>query len=45
MRDLHAHLANGATVADALWSARQQLDTDDPHQFASWCAFDAYGGG
>ena len=45
MRDLHQGLAGGETVADALWAARQGLHTDDPHQFASWCAFDAYGGG
>ena len=45
MRDLHKALAGGASVADALWAARQGLDTDDPHQLASWCAFDAFGGG
>jgi tetratricopeptide (TPR) repeat protein len=42
---LHRALTRGATMAQALHEARQVLDTDDPQQLATWCAFDAYGGG
>lgn len=42
---LHRALARGATMAQALHVARQVLDVEDPQQLATWCAFDAYGGG
>lgn len=45
MHALHERLVAGASMAGALWGARQGLDPDDPAQLASWCAFDAYGGG
>ncbi len=45
MVELHRALAEGSTLARALWTARRVLDTDDPLHLATWCAFDAYGGG
>ena len=43
MVGVHRALAGGATLTDALWSARQDLDVTEPAQLAAWCAFDAYG--
>ena len=40
---LHQALRAGATLADALYGARQTVDRDDPRAFVSWCAFNAYG--
>ncbi len=45
MRELHAGLAAGATMADALHAARAAADVTDPRQFVNWCAFTAYGAG
>jgi tetratricopeptide (TPR) repeat protein len=42
---LHRHLAAGASMADALHSARREVDRADPRQFVNWCAFTAYGAG
>lgn len=43
MRGLHQQVVRGATLADALHASRAELDLDDRGQFASWCAFNAYG--
>jgi CHAT domain-containing protein len=45
MRSLHASVLRGASLADALFTARGTLDRDDPRVFASWCAFNAFGAG
>ena len=43
MQRLHTGLAAGRTVGDALWAARAEMDPQDPADFVSWCAFNAYG--
>jgi CHAT domain-containing protein len=45
MGALHAGLARGASMADALHAARAGLDRTDPRGFVNWCAFTAYGAG
>lgn len=45
MAGLHAELAAGASMADALHTARAGVDRADPRQFVNWCAFTAYGAG
>jgi len=45
MTALHTGLRGGATLAQALHTARAGLDRDDPAQFVNWCAFTAYGAG
>nr|WP_275889367.1 CHAT domain-containing protein [Nakamurella flavida] len=44
MRRLHTGLAAGETITDALFAARTGMDPEDPADFVSWCAFNAYGG-
>ena len=43
MRALHSSVLGGASLADALFAARAELDVSDPRSFASWCAFNAFG--
>jgi hypothetical protein len=45
MGGLHAELAGGASMADALHAARAGIDRTDPRGFVNWCAFTAYGAG
>jgi tetratricopeptide (TPR) repeat protein len=45
MGALHAELATGASMADALHAARTGIDRVDPRGFVNWCAFTAYGAG
>lgn len=45
MEPLHAGLAAGLTMADALHRARAGLDARDHRQFVNWCGFTAYGAG
>ncbi|WP_340270988.1 CHAT domain-containing protein, partial [Aquipuribacter nitratireducens] len=45
VRSLHAGLAAGLPVAEALHGARQVLDPDDPRTLGAWAAFTAYGAG
>jgi CBS domain-containing protein len=45
MGALHAGLARGASMADALHAARAGIDRTDPRGFVNWCAFTAYGAG
>ena len=40
---LHDRLAGGATLAHALFDAREGLDRADPAAFVNWCTFSAYG--
>jgi hypothetical protein len=42
---LHEHVRDGATLAVALYEARQQVDPYDPATFPAWCAFTAFGAG
>ncbi|MDT5032279.1 MAG: hypothetical protein QOC94_2450 [Actinoplanes sp.] len=43
MQALHEQLAKGSTLAQALFTARQGLDRDDPAAYVNWCTFSAYG--
>jgi tetratricopeptide (TPR) repeat protein len=43
MRGLHEGLADGLGVAEALWNARQRLDTSTPAGYATAAGFEAYG--
>ena len=43
MTALHAALLTGASMSVALHRARATIGRDDPAQFVSWCAFDAFG--
>jgi tetratricopeptide (TPR) repeat protein len=43
MGSLHRLLLRGATLAEALHSARATIDRDDPRAFVNWCAFTAFG--
>ena len=45
MDRLHAGLAAGRRLAEALPAARARVDTGDPRQFVNWCGFTAYGAG
>jgi hypothetical protein len=40
---LHEHLAEGRTLAHALFAAREALDRTDPAAYVNWCTFTAYG--
>nr|MDQ3611485.1 CHAT domain-containing protein [Actinomycetota bacterium] len=40
---LHRHLLTGATLAQALHSARAGLDRNQPGGFVNWCAWNAFG--
>jgi tetratricopeptide (TPR) repeat protein len=42
---LHEHVREGATLAVALYEARQRVDSQDPAAFPAWCAFTAFGAG
>lgn len=43
MRALHTAVRGGASLAEGLFAARSQMQTDDPRSFVSWCAFNAFG--
>lgn len=43
MTALHSAIVNGATLAQALHTARASIDATDPKQFAAACAFNAFG--
>ena len=40
---LHERLAEGRTLAHALFAAREALDRADPAAYVNWCTFSAYG--
>lgn len=40
---LHERLAEGRTLARALFAAREGLDRRDPAAYVNWCTFSAYG--
>jgi tetratricopeptide (TPR) repeat protein len=43
MCGLHEQLADGRTLAHALYSARESLNRTDPAAYVNWCTFTAYG--
>jgi len=43
MLGLHRRMIAGDSLGDALFRARSILNQDDPHEFVTWCAFNAYG--
>jgi tetratricopeptide (TPR) repeat protein len=43
MTAVHRRLARGATLAHALYEAREAEDTDDPGRYVNWCTFNAHG--
>jgi tetratricopeptide (TPR) repeat protein len=43
MMCLHAGIRSGLTLADALHTARGQVDPTDPRGYPAWCTFTAYG--
>jgi tetratricopeptide (TPR) repeat protein len=43
MRSLHEGVRRGATLAEALHSARATVGQENPASFLSWCAFNAFG--
>ncbi|MDQ3424080.1 MAG: CHAT domain-containing protein, partial [Actinomycetota bacterium] len=43
MRSLHERVLTEATLAQALHSARADVDRDDPAGFVNWCVWNAYG--
>lgn len=43
MRSLHEHIIAGATLADALFLARDGMDREPDSGFLTWCAFNAFG--
>ncbi|HEX6234250.1 MAG TPA: CHAT domain-containing tetratricopeptide repeat protein [Jiangellaceae bacterium] len=43
MTGVHKAIRDGQTLAKALHSARAGIDREDPKQFVSWCAFNAFG--
>jgi hypothetical protein len=43
MTGVHKAIRDGQTLAQALHSARAGIDREDPKQFVSWCAFNAFG--
>jgi CHAT domain-containing protein len=43
MTAVHRRLASGATLAHALYEARESQDTDDPGRYVNWCTFNAHG--
>jgi hypothetical protein len=43
MMCLHAGIRSGLTLADALHTARGQVDPTDPRVYPAWCTFTAYG--
>ena len=43
MYALHEQLAQGRTLAHALYAARESLDRTDPAAYVNWCTFSAYG--
>jgi tetratricopeptide (TPR) repeat protein len=45
MTELHRCLAEGRTPAEALWTARTAIGTDDPQGMVASVAFSCYGGG
>ena len=45
MELLHAGLADGLTMADALYRARSGSDTADHRRFVDWCGLTACGAG
>ncbi len=45
MVDLHRHLVEGRSLAEALCLARAAVDQADPASFVAGCAFAAYGAG
>jgi hypothetical protein len=40
---LHERLADGRTLAHALFAAREGLNRTDPAAYVNWCTFTAYG--
>jgi hypothetical protein len=40
---MHERLAEGRTLAHALYAARDGLDRTDPAAYVNWCTFSAYG--
>ena len=43
MTAIHRRLARGATLAHALYEARESEDTADPGRYVNWCTFNAHG--
>jgi hypothetical protein len=43
MSGLHEQLADGRTLAHALYAARESLNRTDPAAYVNWCTFTAYG--
>lgn len=43
MTAIHRQLAQGATLAHALHTARESQDTEDPGSYVNWCTFNAHG--
>lgn len=43
MYRLHESLADGRTLAHALFAAREELNRTDPAAYVNWCTFTAYG--
>jgi len=43
MRSLHSGIAARASLGDALFAARREMDLDEPADYVSWCAFNSYG--
>jgi tetratricopeptide (TPR) repeat protein len=43
MRSLHEQIVGGATLADALYAARERIDREQDGGFLTWCAFNAFG--
>jgi tetratricopeptide (TPR) repeat protein len=45
LRLLHQRTTVEPSLADALYSARREVDRDQPTHFVAWCAFAAFGAG
>jgi tetratricopeptide (TPR) repeat protein len=43
MTAVHRRLARGATLAHALYEARESHNTEDPGSYVNWCTFTAHG--
>jgi len=43
MTALHGHLGRGASLAEALFAARTQVEPDTPEAYVAWCGLTAYG--
>jgi CHAT domain-containing protein len=43
MTALHRHVGRGASLAEALFAARTEVEPDTPEAYVAWCGLTAYG--